>query len=561
MELKFADLGISPQMSHELKRAGFEVPFEVQTETIPDMLLGKDVCCRAPTGSGKTLAFGIPMLERVGRGEPSLPKALILTPTRELAEQIYTVLDPIAWGLDLRIMSIYGGISYTKQTRRLDKGVDIVVACPGRLLDLIDRGNIFLDEVEIVVIDEADRMADMGFTEPVCQILEECSDKRQTVMFSATLDNEVAEIRDKYQTDPRIIEIGPEEISVTEMNHHFWLMPNSMKSKVSAEAIRKSGRGFIFCRTRAGVDRVAEEMENEGLRVTSIHGGMAQKMRSRAVEDFGQGKTHAIVATDVAARGLDIKGVHCVIHFDPPENGKAFKHRSGRTARAGGSGNVISLVQNPQKGKWKKIQQEVGLNIKFETPEFNDLIQIEDISHIEAFRRDHRNSSDRKDRSGRSQGGGDRRQSGGRGWSNNNSGSRGGGNSRGGSRGDSRGGSRGDSRGGSRGDSRGGSRGDSRGGSSGSSSGGPRGDSRGGSSGGPRGDSRGGSSGGSSGGPRGDSRGGPRGDSRGGPRGDSRGSSSGGKPRFDRNNRPPKGPGRSRGRGGDNTGQSRNSHK
>jgi len=504
MKLKFADLGISPQMSHELKRAGFEEPFEVQRETIPDMLLGRDVCCRAPTGSGKTLAFGIPMLERVGRGEPSLPKALILTPTRELAEQIYTVLDPIAWGLDLRVMSIYGGVSYTKQTRRLDKGVDIVVACPGRLLDLIDRGNVFLDEVEIVIIDEADRMADMGFTEPVCQILDECSTNRQTVMFSATLDDEVAEIRDKYQTDPQIIEIGPEEISVTEMNHHFWLMPNSMKSKVSAEAIRKSGRGFIFCRTRAGVDRVAEEMENEGLRVTSIHGGMAQKMRSRAVDDFGQGKTHAIVATDVAARGLDIKGVHCVIHFDPPENGKAFKHRSGRTARAGGSGNVISLVQNPQKGKWKKIQREVGLNIKFETPEFNDLIQIEDISHIQAFRRDHRNSSDRKNRSGRSQGGGDRnrdrRQSGGRGWSNNNSGSRGRGNSRGGSRGDSRGGSRGDSRGGSRGDSRG------------------------------------------------DSRGGGR-------------SGGGGKPAFNRNNRPPKGPGRSRGRGGDNKGRTRNSHK
>ena len=153
MDLKFADLGVSPQMSHELKRAGFEEPFEVQRETIPDMLLGRDVCCRAPTGSGKTLAFGIPMLERVGRGEPSLPKALILTPTRELAEQIYTVLDPIAWGLDLRVMSIYGGISYTKQTRRLDKGVDIVVACPGRLLDLIDIGNVFLDEVEIVVID------------------------------------------------------------------------------------------------------------------------------------------------------------------------------------------------------------------------------------------------------------------------------------------------------------------------------------------------------------------------------------------------------------------------
>jgi len=316
----------------------------------------------------------------------------------------------------------------------------------------------------------------------------------------------VAEIREQYQTDPQIIEIGPEEISVTEMNHHFWLMPNSMKTKVSAEAIRKSGRGFIFCRTRAGVDRVAEEMENEGLRVTSIHGGMPQKKRSQAVDDFGQGKTHAIVATDVAARGLDIKGVHCVIHFDPPENGKAFKHRSGRTARAGGSGNVISLVQNPQKGKWSRIQKEVGLKIKFEPPEFKDLIQHEDISHIAPFQRGYRNSRDRKDRSGRQ--GGDRNRDGGhygrRNRSNNDSG-------RGGGRGGSRGGRRGRGGGG-----RGGGGGD-------------------------RGDSRGGRDGGGGGG-----------------RGRSGG---GGKPAFNRNNRPPKGPGRSRGRGGDNKGTSRNNHK
>ena len=513
MDVTFADLGVSPQMSHELKRAGFEEPFEVQRETIPAMIEGKDVCCRAPTGSGKTLAFGIPMLERVGRGEPSLPKALILTPTRELAEQIHSVLDPIAWGLNLSVMSIYGGISYTKQIRRLDKGVDVVVACPGRLLDLIDRQNVFLDEVEIVILDEADRMAVMGFTEPVCQILEECSPKRQTVMFSATLDDEVAEIRNKYQTNPQIIEIGPEEISVTDMNHHFWMMPNSMKSRVSAEAIRKSGRGFIFCRTRAGVDRVTEEMENEGLRVTSIHGGLPQKKRAQAVDDFSQGKTHAIVATDVAARGLDIKGIFCVIHFDPPENGKAFKHRSGRTARAGGSGNVISLVQNPQKGKWSKIQREVGLNVKFEPPEFNDLIQHEDVSHIPAFRsRGGSNSGERKDRRGRSSGGsGDR------------------------NRERKNYGGRGDSRGNSSGGSRGGGGGGYRGGSSDGSRGGGRGG-----GGGYRGGSSEGSRSGGGGG---------------------RGGSSGGKPRFDRSSRPAKGPGRSRGRGGDNKGTSRNNHK
>ena len=503
MQVRFADLGISAQMCHELKRAGFDEPFEVQRETIPDMLLGRDVCCRAPTGSGKTLAFGIPMLERVGRGEPSLPKALILTPTRELAEQIHGVLDPIAWGLNLKVMSIYGGVSYTKQIRRLDKGVDVVVACPGRLLDLIDRGNVFLDEVEIVILDEADRMADMGFTDDVCQILEECSPERQTIMFSATLDDEVADIRDQYQNEPQIIEIGPEEISVTEMNHHFWLMPNSMKSRITAEVIRKSGRGFVFCRTRAGVDRVADELEGEGLRVTSIHGGLAQRKRSQAVEEFGEGKTHAIVATDVAARGLDIKGVHCVVHFDPPENGKAFKHRSGRTARAGGSGNVISLVQNPQKGKWSRIQKEVGLKVKFETPEFKDVIQHEDISHIPAPRRGGRGgSSDRKDRRGRPNDRRDGNHYGKRSWSNKDSNS-----------------------GGGRGGGRGGRRGRGGGGGGGGRDGG-----------------RDGGGGGRDGGSRGGRRGG------------------GGKPRFNRNNRPPKGPGRSRGRGGDNKRSSRNNH-
>ena len=264
-------------------------------------------------------------------------------------------------------------------------------------------------------------------------------------------------------------------------------MPNSMKSRVSAEAIRKSGRGFIFCRTRAGVERVADEMEAEGLRVTSIHGGMPQKKRSQAVEDFTEGRSHAIVATDVAARGLDIKGVHCVVHYDPPENGKAFKHRSGRTARAGGSGNVISLVQNPQKKKWSTIQKEVGLNIKFSTPEFKDLIQHEDISHILPPRRGGRNSRQRKDRRGRPNDGGNRnREKKHYGKRNGND--------------DTRGGSRG-----SRGNNRGRGQGQ-----------------------------RGG--------------------------GDSNRQGGGGKPRFNRNNRPPKGPGRSRGRGGDNKRKSRNNH-
>ena len=382
MTVSFAHLGVSSKLSRELSIAGFKEPFEVQRETIPDMILGHDICCRAPTGSGKTLAFGIPMIDRVGTAEPHFPRALILTPTRELAQQIHEVLNEISWGMKRRMMAIYGGVSYSKQIRKLERGVDVVVACPGRLLDLVERGEVSLEDVDIVIIDEADRMADMGFTEPVCEILDGCSPTRQTVLFSATLDEEVSHISETYQDNPVTIEVGPKEVAIEEMEHHFWLTKSSMKSKFAAEAIRKSGRGFIFCRTRAGVERVSKEMSQEGLHVTSIHGGMQQNKRRRAVEDFTASRTHAIVATDVAARGLDIKGVRCVIHYDPPENGKSFKHRSGRTARAGALGNVISFVQHPQKRKWTKIQREVGLEVQFQNPALDDLTQHEDISYI-----------------------------------------------------------------------------------------------------------------------------------------------------------------------------------
>lgn len=387
MNVSFAHLGVSSKLNQELSKAGFREPFEVQRETIPDMILGHDICCRAPTGSGKTLAFGIPLLDRVGKAEPHLPRALILTPTRELAQQIHEVLSEISWGMNRRMMAIYGGVSYSKQIRKLERGVDIIVACPGRLLDLVEQGKLSLEDVDIVIIDEADRMADMGFTEPVCEILDACSPTRQTVLFSATLDEDVSHIRESYQDNPVTIEVGPKEVAIDEMEHHFWLTKSSMKSKFAAEAIRKSGRGFVFCRTRAGVERVSKEISQEGLQVTSIHGGMQQNKRKRAVEDFTASRTHAIVATDVAARGLDIKGVRCVIHYDPPENGKSFKHRSGRTARAGELGNVVSLVQHPQKNKWSKIQKEVGLNVEYLKPVLDDLTQHEDISYIKPEKR------------------------------------------------------------------------------------------------------------------------------------------------------------------------------
>ena len=371
--LSFEELGISLPIVNVLKEQGITEPFEVQTKSLPDILNGKDVCCRAPTGSGKTLAFGLPLVSNCKQAHPHYPTALIVTPTRELAEQICTVLTPLAKQVDRSVMAIYGGISYVKQRQRLQKGVDIIVACPGRLIDLMENGTIHLDDVQAVVLDEADRMADMGFIDPVCHILDNCDEKRQTILFSATLDDEVGTLVRKYQDHPIKIEVGPKEISMDSMKHFFWLIPNTRKSKLASNAVKKGGRSMIFCRTRRGVDRVGRELGEEGLNVAVIHGGLSQNQRDKAMERFVYGDCMALVATDVAARGIDVEGVQCIIHYDPPENGKAYKHRSGRTARAGAHGSVISFVQKPQKNEYDKIQRQVGIRINFTSADFDKI--------------------------------------------------------------------------------------------------------------------------------------------------------------------------------------------
>ena len=384
--VSFEDLGVEPVIVEVLKKQGILEPFEVQLESIPHGMLGRDVCCRAPTGSGKTLAFGLPLLARTQEAEPRRPTSLILTPTRELAEQIFKVLDPLAYELQLYVLAMYGGSSYNKQFRSLDRGVDILVACPGRLIDMMERGAVSLEDVGVVVLDEADRMADMGFMEPVCKILDKCKSDRQTILFSATLDDEVADLVRDYQTDPVTIEVGPKEVTMESMTHYFWLLPNSKKSTISSEIIRKCGRTIIFCRTRNGVDRVGEEMQYDGMAIETLHGGLSQRQRDGAMSRFQHGECMALIATDVAARGIDVEGVNCVIHYDPPENGKAYKHRSGRTARGGASGIVISLVQKPQKKQYGKIQREVGIRVEFEPPEFTTLPEFE-VEFIAAERR------------------------------------------------------------------------------------------------------------------------------------------------------------------------------
>ena len=373
MSAKFSDLAIQSDLIRALKKQGIFEPFEVQKEAIPDAMLGNDICCRAPTGSGKTLAFSLPLISRCKRANPHLPTALILTPTRELAEQIYSVLTPLASSLDLDVLAIYGGTSYSKQFRALERGVDILVACPGRLIDLLEQNALSLEDTDIVVIDEADRMADMGFMEPVCKILDECAYERQTILFSATLDDDVEDLIKNYQYQPVKIEVGPKDINMNLMKHFFWFTKNSKKTEVTSEVIKKYGRCIVFCRTRAGVERIGDELENLGIRVSILHGGLTQGQRNNAMKSFTRGEDLALIATDVAARGIDIHNVKSVIHYDPPENSKAYKHRSGRTARAGDNGVVISLVQKPQKKSLTRIQKEVGINERFLPPDFGVL--------------------------------------------------------------------------------------------------------------------------------------------------------------------------------------------
>ncbi len=386
MGVSFFDLGIDPALVHTLEQQGITEPFEVQREAIPDAMLGHDICCRAPTGSGKTLAFGLPLVSRTEVAKIELPTALILTPTRELAEQIAKVMKPLAEAFDLDVLSVYGGIPYKVQRRALSRGVDILVACPGRLIDLLEHDALSLEHTQTVVIDEADRMADMGFMEPVCKILDHCAKDRQTILFSATLDDEVADLVEKYQTNPVTIEVGPKEVSMESMKHFFWLMKSEMKSNITAETIRKCGRTIVFCRTRLGVERVGAELEGEGVGVATLHGGMDQRQRNRAMRDFVNGECLALIATDVAARGIDVEGINCVIHYDPAENGKAYKHRSGRTARAGATGTVMSIVQHPQKKLCSRIQREAGIKIAFRPPDFKELPYYE-VKHVPAPRK------------------------------------------------------------------------------------------------------------------------------------------------------------------------------
>tara|TARA_B100000686_G_C16775260_1_gene967993 strand:+ start:1076 stop:2512 length:1437 start_codon:yes stop_codon:yes gene_type:complete len=360
MVTKFSELGVPEWITEALARKGIVEPFEIQERTIKEGLEGKDICGRAPTGSGKTLAFGIPLVAKTKASKPRKPQSLVLAPTRELAEQICNEIRSFSG--KRKAFVIYGGVGYGPQRKALANGVDILVACPGRLEDLIEQNELELGAVRQVVIDEADRMADMGFMPAVKRILDQTSNDRQTILFSATLDRDVEQLKKSYQRDPVLREVGDKTPDIKQAIHTYSVSKKSEKSKIAADAVKAIWPAIIFCRTRHGSDRLVKQLKRFGIDAESIHGGKSQNQRQRALKYFSKGKVQALVATDVAARGIHVDGVELVIHFDLPEDHKAYIHRSGRTARAGNKGIVFSIVQPDQKRTAKKMQVRLGIS-------------------------------------------------------------------------------------------------------------------------------------------------------------------------------------------------------
>ncbi len=371
MSSTFAELGVPESISNALARRGIHKPFDIQAATVADALAGRDVCGRAPAGSGKTLAFGIPLVVTVGRAEPKRPRALVLAPTRELAEQINAEIRTFAGSV--RTGVVYGGIGYGPQIKALRQGVDILVACPGRLEDLIQQGAVNLSAVDRVVLDEADRMADMGFMPAVRRLLDQTSSQRQTMLFSATLDGDVAKLTRDYQDDPVRHEVGEETPDITAASHVFWNVAKADRTAATVEAVSAVWPAIVFCRTRRESDRLAKRLGSAGLQAAAIHGGRSQSQRTRALADFTNGKVQVLVASDVAARGIHVDAVASVVHFDPPEDHKTYLHRSGRTARAGLGGVVVSLVQPEQERDVRQMQRRIGIDEAFTAPDASAL--------------------------------------------------------------------------------------------------------------------------------------------------------------------------------------------
>jgi len=363
-EPTFRDLGVSPEVVDVLAEGGIVAPFEIQGQVLPDALAGQDVLAKAPTGSGKTLAFGIPLVERGDRQGPT-PAALVLVPTRELAAQVGEVLEPLAAARGLRVATAYGGVGLHDQAKKADRS-HLLVATPGRLEDLATRKMLSLSAVSILVLDEADRMLDMGFQPQVDRIVRRLPQDRQTMFFSATLDGEVGRLARSYTTDPAHHEANPGDETVQEVDHRFVQVTPETKVQTLIDMLNEGDHhSLVFVRTRRGADRLLAKLRERGVPAVAMHGDMTQSARERAWERFESGKARTLVATDVAARGLDLDSISHVINFDPPEDNKGYVHRVGRTGRAGRSGIGVTLVTRDQQADVSRIAARLDLQDEF----------------------------------------------------------------------------------------------------------------------------------------------------------------------------------------------------
>ncbi len=357
----FASLGLPASMVSTLQAQGITAPFPIQAATIPDALQGRDILGRGQTGSGKTLAFGLPMIAQLAGADSSKPRGLILVPTRELAMQVVEALTPLVRTAGLKIILVAGGMSYTPQLRAFSSGVDIVVATPGRLIDLMEQRAVDLTRVEVTVLDEADHMADLGFMPAVTQILDEVPSGGQRMLFSATLDGAIDRLVRKYLQSPLTHEVDSDQASVTTMAHHVLHIAPKDKVVLTGEIASREGRTLIFVRTQRGADRVAEQLRGIGVTAGALHGGLAQGARTRILEAFKSGQVPVLVATDVAARGIHVDDIGLVLQADPPGGPKEYLHRAGRTARAGGTGVVVTLVLPHQRREINSLTSQAGV--------------------------------------------------------------------------------------------------------------------------------------------------------------------------------------------------------
>jgi superfamily II DNA/RNA helicase/cold shock CspA family protein len=399
MSVSFAALGVPANLVEHLKQRGITEAFPIQEASIPDALAGRDVVGKAVTGSGKTLAFGLPLMARLTKARPRKPVALVLVPTRELAAQVQKEIAQLTDDRGRRVICIYGGTSYNVARKALNFGVDVVVACPGRLEDMLEQGALDLSSVTTVVVDEADRMADMGFLPCVRRIISATNRDRHVMLFSATMGPDVKSLVREFTHDAAVHDVVGDE-APSDVDHYFWKVPRDQRPQITADIVEEYERALVFTRTKHGADRLARQLEERGISAVPLHGDRTQAQRERALRSVKNGQIQVLVATDVAARGIHIELLPVVIHYDPPAQATDYLHRSGRTGRAGATGAVISLVGEDVIGQVRRLQKALGISASIETREDAQPIRLGAVDDtVAAERLDDRGGKGRSERS------------------------------------------------------------------------------------------------------------------------------------------------------------------